>query len=234
MSRPFLTARWQNLILANYPVPESLLRSKLPPGLEPDSRAGQCWCSLVGFQFLDTRVFGIPWPGYRNFTEWNLRCYVRHGSQRGVLFIREYVQSRFIAWVARTIYNEPYSRAEIAETVKEELQQVHVEYRLNVGGRWHFLRAAGDSPAAPVPESLEHWFTDQSWGFGCTKAGNLAKYQVRHPLWNVYRVREPFIDVDWEALYGPEWAELQGVPPSSVVFAVGSSVEVFPNRLIAG
>ena len=32
MSRPFLTARWCNLILANYPVPEELLRPYLPAG----------------------------------------------------------------------------------------------------------------------------------------------------------------------------------------------------------
>jgi uncharacterized protein YqjF (DUF2071 family) len=83
--RTFLTARWCNLILANYPVPEELLRPRLPPGLDLDRRDGRCWASLVGFQFLDTRVLGVPWPGYRHFPEWNLRFYVREGDRRGVL-----------------------------------------------------------------------------------------------------------------------------------------------------
>lgn len=71
--RSFLTARWCNLILANYAVPEGLLRPLLPPGLDLDRRDGRCWASLVGFQFLDTRVLGVGWPGYRHFPEWNQR-----------------------------------------------------------------------------------------------------------------------------------------------------------------
>ncbi|HSQ57361.1 MAG TPA: DUF2071 domain-containing protein, partial [Gemmata sp.] len=96
-TRRFLTARWCNLILANYPVPEELLRPLLPPGCELDRRDGACWASLVGFQFLQTRVLGIGWPGFRNFPEWNLRFYVTHEGQRGVAFVREFVPSWFVA-----------------------------------------------------------------------------------------------------------------------------------------
>ncbi|HYH67966.1 MAG TPA: DUF2071 domain-containing protein [Urbifossiella sp.] len=71
--RSFLTARWCHLVLANYPVPDDLVRPHLPPGVEPDRRDGSAWCSLVGFQFLDTRVLGVGWPGYRNFPEWKRR-----------------------------------------------------------------------------------------------------------------------------------------------------------------
>ena len=70
--RRFLTAEWRNLILANYAVPEELLRPLLPPGLELDRWDGKCFASLVGFQFLRTRVLGIGWPGFRNFPEWTM------------------------------------------------------------------------------------------------------------------------------------------------------------------
>jgi uncharacterized protein YqjF (DUF2071 family) len=70
--RKFLTAQWRNLILANFAVPEELLGPLLPPGCELDRRAGACWASLVGFQFLGTRVLGIGWPGFRNFPEWTM------------------------------------------------------------------------------------------------------------------------------------------------------------------
>ncbi len=72
MARQFLTARWQNLILANFAVPEELLHPRLPPGVELDRRIGQCFVSLVGFQFLDTRVLGVSWPGFRHFPEWTI------------------------------------------------------------------------------------------------------------------------------------------------------------------
>jgi uncharacterized protein YqjF (DUF2071 family) len=71
--RRFYTTAWRNLILANYAVPESLLRPRLPAGIDLDLREGQCWASLVAFQFLDTRVLGVGWPGFRHFPEWKLR-----------------------------------------------------------------------------------------------------------------------------------------------------------------
>ena len=120
MTRPFLTARWHNLILANYAVPEELLRPLLPPGVELDRRHGPCFASLVGFQFLETRVLGISWPGFRHFPEWNLRFYVRHGERRGVCFVREFVPQWFVATVARVLYNEPYRSARMTMTVKEQ------------------------------------------------------------------------------------------------------------------
>ena len=98
----FLTARWANLALLTYRVPPGALAPYLPPGTEPDVRDGSAFASLVGFDFLDTRVLGIPWPGFRNFPEFNLRIYVRRGNERGVVFIREVVPQRLVAWVARS------------------------------------------------------------------------------------------------------------------------------------
>src|SRR5262245_26571807 len=111
MAFPFLTARWSNLFLATYAVPHDLLRPRLPPGLELDIWERQAFVSLVAFDFLQTRVLGVPWPGYRDFPEVNLRFYVRHGNQRGVTFIREFVPRRLVAWMARLLYNEPYVAA---------------------------------------------------------------------------------------------------------------------------
>jgi uncharacterized protein YqjF (DUF2071 family) len=90
---PFLTARWTNVFLATFSVPPSLLLSRLPDGLDLDTRGGHAFASLVCFDFLDTRVLGIPWPGFRNFSEVNLRFYVRRGDERGVVFVRESCRS---------------------------------------------------------------------------------------------------------------------------------------------
>src|SRR2546423_13280170 len=101
--RPFLTARWSKLFLATYAVPPALLRPRLAAGLELDTRDGQAFVSLVAFDFLDTRVLGVPWPGFRDFAELNLRFYVRRGADRGVMFVREFVPQRLVAWMARAI-----------------------------------------------------------------------------------------------------------------------------------
>jgi uncharacterized protein len=231
---PFLTARWTNLLLATYVVPPELLLPRLPPGLELDLRDGQAFASLVCFDFLDTRVFGISWPGFRNFSEMNLRFYVRQGGDRGVVFVREFVPQRFVAWMARTLYNEPYLATPMTSTVIDEREHVHVEHRLTFDGRTHTMRAVGDKPAyVPEPDTAEAFFKEHHWGYGTTRRGRTRRYHVSHPVWAVYPMREAHVDIDWAAVYGPEWAVMQGVRPVSAVLAVGSAIAVYPNRSTA-
>ena len=230
MPRAFLTARWHNLILANYAVPESLLPPLLPPGVELDRRDGQCWASLVGFQFLDPRVVGIARPGFRNFPEWNLRFYVRHEGRRGVVFVREFVPQWLVSSVARVVYNEPYRAAPMGMSVTEAGGRVTADYTLTWAGRVHRMTAVGRTPAVrPGPDSVEHFFKEHSWGFGTSHTGRLIRYEVEHPEWDVYPVERFTADLDWATLYGPEWAAMTGVEPASVAFAVGSAVRVYPK-----
>ncbi|MDR3712793.1 MAG: DUF2071 domain-containing protein [Puia sp.] len=56
----FLTAKWQNLIMANYEVPPAILEEYLPAGTELDKHEGRTYVSLVGFLFAGTRIFGLP------------------------------------------------------------------------------------------------------------------------------------------------------------------------------
>ena len=58
-ARIFLSAEWRNLVMLNYEVDPRLLREYVPPGTELDSHGGRTLVSLVGFQFLRTRLFGV-------------------------------------------------------------------------------------------------------------------------------------------------------------------------------
>jgi uncharacterized protein YqjF (DUF2071 family) len=222
----FLTARWSNLFLATYAMPESLLLPLLPPGLELDGRDGECFASLVAFDFLDTRVLGVPWPGFRHFPEVNLRFYVRWKDQRGVVFVREFVPPRLVAFLARTLYNEPYLATPMTSVVKEEPNEIRVEHRISFGGRTHTLSATGSRPGImPLTNTVEHFFKEHEWGFGVV-GGRLKRYRVEHPVWEVYPVRDFHIDIDWATLYGADWAVMQGATPMSTILAAGSPVAV--------
>ncbi len=226
-----MTARWSNLILANFAVPEELLQRYLPPSCEFDRRDGKCWASLVAFQFLDTRVRGIQRSWFRDFPEWNLRFYVTHEGQRGVCFVREFVPSWTVATTARVMYNEPYRSARMTMDVQDSLNSITAAYTVAWKGRTHTLRATGAKPTfQPVAESTQDWFKEHSWGFGTSRWGRLVRYQVSHPTWDVYPVRECVPDVDWALLYGREWGVMNGTEPASVVFAVGSEVSVSPKK----
>jgi uncharacterized protein YqjF (DUF2071 family) len=230
MPRPFLTAQWRNLFLATYPVPPSLLEKRLPPGLQLDTRDSNAFVSLVGFEFLDTRVLGVPWPGYRNFAELNLRFYVHHAGVRGVVFVREFVPQRLVAWMARTLSNEPYLAAPLRAARQEDEQSLSMDYRLTFAGREHRITVTGGKPAfRPAEGSDEHFFKEHHWGYGVTRRGQPIRYQVDHPVWDVYPVRSYSVDLDWTNVYGPEWESLGQTAPYSTVLAAGSAIRVFPK-----
>lgn len=230
MASVFLTARWCDLILANYAVDPDLLERRLPDGLDLDLFENRAVCSLVGFMFLDTRVKGIRLPGFVNFPEVNLRFYVREKGtdRRGVVFVRELVTHGFVAWVARTIYNEPYSKARISEMIEASESERRVGYEFSIGSAHGKLAVVADPETrTPGPESSEHWFKEHRWGYGTARNERTLRYEVDHETWECHRVRGAEIDVDWGGLYGDEWAPMRGREPLGVVLATGSGVKVF-------
>ena len=227
----FLTAHWSSVLLVTYTAPRDLLTPLLPTGLELDQRDSQCFVSLVAFDFLDTKVLGVPWPGLRDFPELNLRFYVRQGEHRGVVFVREYVPRRLVAWMARAFYNEPYRAAPMSSRVIDEADRLAFELRIACGGREHLLRAVGEKPVTrPAPDTVEHFFKEHEWGYNRSRRGLTMRYRVEHPVWDVYRMLDFGVDVDWGLLYGPQWKIMQCASTYSVVLAVGSRVAVYSGQ----
>ncbi len=230
--RPFLTARWSSLCLFNFAVDRALIAPRLPRGFTPDLWQGQAYVSIVAFQFLDTRVLGVRWPGFVNFPEINLRTYVvAPDGRRGVVFEREYVPSRLVGLIARAAYNEPYSAAAMSMDVHLQSNTITARYTMAKAATTGVIEVSADAaPQSPSPEgSLEHHFKEHQWGFGVTRGGRTLVYEVRHPAWRTHRVTESRCEIDWAALYSPRWACMNGRCADSVVFAEGSRVEVYPG-----
>ncbi len=232
--RPFLTAVWSDLILVSYAVPDEALTPYLRPGLTLDRWQGSAWCSLVAFDFRQTRVLGVPAPPsttLRDFPEFNLRFYVREGDRRGVVFVRELVPNAFVAGVARAIYNEPYSMARMTSRVTQIGDVRRVRHDFAFGGQQHWIAVTAHGPATvPSEDTFATWVKEQAWGFGRLRNGRPTRYRVAHPTWRTYAVEQCDLSVNLEALYGPTWQFLQGQSPDSVVLAEGSAIAVYPNE----
>ena len=229
----FLSGQWKRLFLLSYDIDPQLLDAHLPPGLVPDTIDGRAFVSLVAFDFLDTRVLGIRWPGFVNFPEINLRFYVRHpDGRRGVVFIKEYVPKGLIAFLARMLYNEPYQAAPMtsAWTVSEDNYQL--QHELRVGSSVQRIQVElGKSSAMSDEDSLDHFFKEHSWGFGQTRSGRLLEYQVWHPLWETLPVTDYHLEWDWAAAYGDKWKFLSEQKPFHQAFALGSEIRVYPKSI---
>jgi len=231
-AQKFLTARWIHLAMLNYEVDPAILEKLVPPGTELDSFNGKTFVSMVGFQFLDTRLLGVPIPFHRHFEEVNLRFYVRRaaeeGLRRGVVFVKEIVPKAMIAWVARWVYNENYVALPMSHD--DEIGQnaePRVTYRWESGGRSHHMgvQVEGD-PYLPDEASEGAFITEHYWGYVRQRAGHTIEYQVEHPQWKVWRAAEAEFDCDVSALYGAEFAPFLAGAPSSAFLAQGSAVTV--------
>ena len=221
---PFLTAEWLNVAAITFAVEEERLRPYLPDGATIDTLEGSPRVSLVAFEFRRTRVGGLAIPGHIHFPEINLRFYVRHGGERGVVFIRELVPRRAIATVARLLYNEPYQRVPMTCGADPVGDGVRVWHRFARGSS---LVVEGDSnPVVPEVGSAAHWLTDHSLGVGRRRDGRTVLYNVAHPTWALREVTHVALDVDYAKVYGPEWAWLRDATPSHLSLAVGSPITV--------
>jgi uncharacterized protein YqjF (DUF2071 family) len=236
MTRPFLSARWKNLLNLTYEVPPELLEPYCPEAVELEREDGHSFVSIVGFDFTETRVRGIPFPGYTTFPELNLRFYVRYRGERGVVFIREFVPKRMVAWLARIFYDEPYSHARMK--TEQELREDSRTWslRLRYGGGRHELgvTTADLSPYVPDEDSRDHFFKEHTWGFNEDSRGRTRRYHVVHPRWAVYDLDELEVDLDFGLLYGEDWDFLNDKEPTHTIFAQGSDVVVYPSEEIDG
>lgn len=227
----FLTAKWQNLIMANFEIDSSYLLPYLPKGVELDYFNGKAYISLVGFIFKDTRLFKIPIPFFGTFEEVNLRFYVirKVGNElkRGVVFINETVPNKMVAWVANKLYKEHYTAIptkhswEISDTAKM------IEYQWKVNNNWNKLKVNASLTKEKMKQgSLEEFIFEHYYGYTKVNETKSIEYKIKHPSWEINTVKDYNIQCDFKDFYGDDFKILNSTKPHSVMIAEGSSISV--------
>jgi uncharacterized protein len=235
----FLSAEWRNLVMLNYRVDPAILERFVPRGTELDSFQGSTYVSVVGFQFLQTRIFGVlPIPFHVNFEEVNLRFYVRRRDvgeiKRGVVFVREIVPRRAIAYVARWFYGEKYFAYPMRHAISGG-GAPSVTYEWNFRGNWCAVGAvARGVPSLPRENSLEQFITEHYWGYSAKRDGGSVEYRVSHVPWRVWTALEARFAGDGDRLYGEGFGEYLKRAPDSAFIAEGSEIQVHKPRELPG
>jgi uncharacterized protein len=236
MSNVFLTAEWRKLAIVNYDVDPTSLLPYLPYKTELDLWNGTCYVSLVGFMFLSTKLKGLTIPFHSNFEEVNLRFYVRYKDgdewKRGVVFIKEIVPKPALAFVANTVYKENYQSMSMRHSWVENEDELVVEYAWKLD-QWNSMRVVAERKASVIEEGSEAEFiTEHYWGYTKVSDIKTSEYQVEHPRWNAYQVKDFFIDVDFEKVYGVQFGSLKSQKPKSVFLAEGSEIKVRSGSIV--
>ncbi len=237
----FLTAQWRDLAMLSFEIEPEVLRPLVPRGCELDLWQGRALVSVVAFCFLDVRVRGVPVPFHRRFEEVNLRFYVRRAAlsgewRRGVVFVKELVPRRAVAWVARWAYSENYVALPMRSRgtgQKPGPIPRSIAYEWSRGGAWEGLAlTVRGEPELPEADGEESFVTEHYWGYTRRPDGGTAEYQVEHPRWAVWRAEAAGLRCDAASLYGPGFAAALGKAPSSAFLAAGSPVVVRRPRLV--
>lgn len=244
--RPFLTADWRDLIMLSWVVDPGVLRPLLGVGTELDLWKGDAVCSVVAFDFRDTRVHGVRIPLHSRFPEVNLRFYVRRKMpdgtwRRGVSFVKEIVPSTLVANTARILYGEPYQsmpmnrvavpEAPLTDPASSATRSLVYEWKRD--GEWERVLALLTSPPRPMrADSIEEFISNQSWGYTRRADRSTTEYRVEHPRWRITHVTDCYLEADVPSLYGRPFAEALSAPPLSTFVAEGSPVSVYPGHTL--
>jgi uncharacterized protein YqjF (DUF2071 family) len=231
MTDTFLSARWENLIMANYEVNPDVLTPYLPNGVELDFYNDKTYVSLVGFMFKKTNLFKIPIPFLGTFEEINLRFYVKRvdgdAIKRGVVFINETVPYKLVAWLANKLYKEHYIAIPTKNTIEITSLSKKLRYQWKINKEWnHIAVNAAKENAQMLPGSIEEFIFEHYYGY--TKVNNQVsqEYKVNHPRWQVNKVIDYSIHCDFKSMYGNDFSFLSTRQPDSVIIAEGSPITV--------
>ena len=231
MQKTFLTAEWRKLIIINYLIEPDKLTPYLPYKTELDLWNGQCYISLVGFRFINTRLKGLALPFHRDFEEINLRFYVRYKEgntwKRGVTFIKEIVPKAALTFVANSFYNEKYVTLPTKHTWDMHDDLIRVSYEWKHLGAWDSVEVTASSKNLDIlPGSEEEFITEHYWGYTKINDRLTSEYQVEHPRWQTYAIKDHQMSLRFAALYGAEFDMLKNALPQSVMLAEGSAISV--------
>ena len=221
--------------MANYIIDPAILKPYLPPKTELDLYHGECYVSLIGFMFEQTKMLGLRIPFHVNFEEVNLRFYVRIKDidtwKRGAVFIKEIVPKFAITMVANTLYREKYITLPMKHYYRENTNEIQLGYHWKYKGNWNKLEAITELNNSPmIAGSKEEFIAEHYWGYSKYNADTTFEYAVEHPSWLIHKVKSFTIAGNFEKLYGNEFAFLDNAKPDTVFMAQGSPIAILHKK----
>ena len=80
--------------------------------------------------------------------------------------------------------------------------------------------------------SITEFIAEHYWGYSQVGTDKTNEYEVRHPKWEYYDIKEYQLDIDFTVNYGERFSILATQQPSSVMLLEGSEVSVENKRTI--
>jgi uncharacterized protein len=186
-----VTQRWNDLLLAHWPVPAETLDKLLPDWLQPDTYQGSAWLGIVPFWLDRIRIRGVPpLPGTRNFPDLNFRTYVRDrfNGTAGVYCFSFDASNLFAILAGRSFYQLPYFWADMRFEQRSEREFAFSSRRRFTKKKVLFnARYRGMGPTHKTAEhtvgSFEYFFSERYYLFSANRSGQPIRAHMHHVPW---------------------------------------------------
>jgi len=184
-NRPWvMTQTWNDLLFAHWPIDQQQLRLRVPPAFEVDLFDGEAWVGIVPFHMTNVALRAVPsLPWLSEFSELNVRTYVRVDDRPGVYFFSLDAESALAVRAARTLLNLPYYTA----TMSVSKQADRVTYRTiresNPTAEFAADYQPTGSPFLAHHGSLEYFLTERYCLYHIDHRGAPYRLDIHHPPW---------------------------------------------------
>jgi hypothetical protein len=150
-----------------------------------------------------------------------------------VVFISEIVPRPAITWVANTLFREHYMTLPMRNILRKNDTRLDLAYQWKFRGRWNGIEVVAVTAPQPLQDgSKAEFITEHYWGYAAIDQDRSSEYEVEHPRWNIHNVLHHKIECDFAGLYGQSFGFLQDRQPESVFLAEGSTIKVYPKKII--
>jgi uncharacterized protein len=208
---PLFLADWERAMFIHYEIDAALLQSELPFAL--DLWHGKAFVSLVAFTMRAMRPrFGgraaawlfkpISTHGFLN-----ARTYVKHGNERGIYFITEWLSNRLSVALGPPLYGLPYRFAKL--NYRHTHEQDRMFGKVEAPGQRQLVYEACLAPGAQLSQcetdSLDEFLLERYTAY--TSRGTTRRtFRVWHPPWPQMRAQ---VTVSDNSLLTRAWSWFQ-------------------------
>ena len=186
--------------------------------------------------FENVKILGIKVPYHVNFEEVNLRFYVKRFDdgvwKRGVVFVKEIVPKHAITFVANTLYNEQYQTLPMRHERSSDIDSLLFKYEWKKDNSWNSISVTTGKELLPIEvDSEAEFISEHYYGYTISPRKKTVEYEVQHPRWQQYQVIDYAVNVDFEMVYGKEFAFLQDLKAASCFVAKGSKISIESKKI---
>ncbi len=203
---------WNDAVFIHFKVDLNELKNHISAPLEIDTFNGEAYASIVSFTMNKVRPRGLPSVGsLSNFTEINLRTYVKYKGKQGVYFLNIQAGNTLASFVAKTISGLNYQAASIKHKFNHR-----VCTQSNTADEFEF--SYRQQKAIENPSELDLWLTERYRVFNERK-GNIDTFEVHHLPWKLEGINVELTKINY-----PKFNSLLSTAPFLCHYSPGVQV----------